>query len=113
VSWLRTQRTSDAGIRNISRLLYPLPAGHLDLLKKFSGRINLAPAVPSQLRAGAALGISVPDPGDLDWLSILLVRNPYRIPLITDLGLGEAETIALGLEHQGSRTRNRKSQDQL
>ena len=30
------------------------------------------------------------------------VGNPYLVPLVTDLGPGETETIALGLEYPGS-----------
>lgn len=89
-------------ISNTSPLLYLHQTGRLDLLQRLYGTVNLAPAVLSELHAGAALGISVPEPGDLDWLRILPVRNLHLVPLVTDLGPGETETIALGLEHPDS-----------
>lgn len=89
-------------ISNTSPLLYLHQTGRIDLLKRLYGKIDLAPAVLSELRAGAVLGISVPEPRDLDWLRILPVRNPHLMPLVTDLGPGETETIALGLETPGS-----------
>jgi len=89
-------------ISNTSPLLYLHQTSRLDLLKRLYGRISLAPAVLSELRAGAALGISVPEPADVDWLSVLPVRDSYLMPLVTDLGPGETETITLGLENPGS-----------
>jgi predicted nucleic acid-binding protein len=93
---------SSATPSNTSPLLYLHQTGHLDLLKRLYGRIGLAPAVLSELRAGAALGISVPEPADHDWLATLSVFNPHLMPLVTDLGPGETETIAQALEHPGS-----------
>jgi hypothetical protein len=87
---------------NTSPLLYLHQTGRLDLLKRLYGTVYLAPAVLSELRAGAKLGVSVPEPRDIDWLSLLAVRDASLMPLITDLGPGETETIALALEHPGS-----------
>lgn len=89
-------------ISNTSPLLYLHQTGRLDLLKGLYGRIDFAPALLSDLRARAALGDSVPEPGDHDWLATLSVRSPHRMPLVTDVGPGETETIALALEHPGS-----------
>jgi predicted nucleic acid-binding protein len=88
-------------ISNTSPLLYLHQTGRLDLLKRLYGGISLAPAVLSELRAGAELGILVPEPADMDWLSVLPVRDPSLMPLVTDLGPGETETITLGLENPG------------
>lgn len=87
---------------NTSPLLYLHQTGRLDLLKRIYETVHLAPAVLSELRAGAALGVSVPEPQKVDWLSLSTVRDTSLLPLITDLGPGETETIALGLEHPGS-----------
>ena len=46
-------------ISNTSPLLYLHQTGRIDLLKRLHGKIDLAPAVLSELRAGAVLGISV------------------------------------------------------
>jgi uncharacterized protein len=89
-------------ISNTSPLLYLHHTRRLDVLRQLYQRVSAAPAVLSELRAGAALGVPVPDPADLEWLSPLHVLHPQLMPLVTDLGPGEAETIALGLEHPGS-----------
>jgi predicted nucleic acid-binding protein len=90
-------------IRNTSPLLYLHQVSELDLLRQLYGRVRLPPAVATELKAGGAvLGIAVPSPDAIDWLEIRPVRNPDLIPLINDLGPGEAEAIALGLEHPGS-----------
>ena len=89
-------------IRNTSPLLYLHQVSELDLLRQLYGRVRLPPAVATELKADAVLGIAVPSPDAIDWLEIRPVRNPDLIPLINDLGPGEAEAIALGLEHPGS-----------
>lgn len=87
---------------NTSPLLYLHQTGRIDVLKRLYGTVHYAPAVLSELRAGAALGVSVPEPQDIDWLRLLTVRNASLMPLITDLGPGETETIGLALELPGS-----------
>jgi predicted nucleic acid-binding protein len=89
-------------ISNTSPLLYLHQVSELDLLRQLYGRVRLPPAVATELKADAVLGIAVPSPDAIDWLEIRPVRNPDLIPLINDLGPGEAEAIALGLEHPGS-----------
>jgi predicted nucleic acid-binding protein len=44
----------------------------------------------------------VPQVEQLSWIQILPLGSPALVPLVTDLGRGEAETIGLGLEHPGS-----------
>ena len=73
-------------VSNTSPLLYLHQTGRLDLLKRLYGRISLAHAVLSELQEGAALGISVPELANVDWLSVLPVRDSYLMPLVTDLG---------------------------
>jgi hypothetical protein len=51
---------------NTSPLLYLHQTGRLDLLKRLYGIVHSAPAVLSELRAGAKLGVSVPEPRDID-----------------------------------------------
>lgn len=91
-----------ATISNTSPLLYLHQTRRLDLLRRIYGQVSVAPAVLSELQAGAALGISVPNLSDIEWLTPEQVRHPQLMPLVTDLGPGETETIALGLEHPGS-----------
>lgn len=89
-------------VSNTSPLLYLYRTGHLELLRQLYGQVHLPPAVQSELAAGADQGIAVPSPSDYAWISILRVKNPQLMPMIKDLGAGETEAIALGLEHPGS-----------
>ena len=89
-------------ISNTSPLLYLHQTGHLDLLRQIYGRVSLPSAVEYELRAGAALGVAVPTPAEHDWLTVLPVANPGLMPMVTDLGPGETEAIALALENPGS-----------
>lgn len=44
----------------------------------------------------------MPDLDRLAWIRVEAVRSHALVPAIVDLGPGEAEVIALGLEHPGS-----------
>jgi len=46
--------------------------------------------------------VPVPDVATLSWIQVQAVQSRAIIPAIVDLGAGEAEAIALGLEHKGS-----------
>ncbi len=90
-------------ICNTSPLLYLHLVKHLALLPKLYGRLLIPSAVQDELLAGAKQGVSVPVVENLPWLRVVATHSPELIPLITDLGRGEAEVIALGLERPGSR----------
>ncbi len=66
------------------------------------GEIIIPPAVASELAVGAAQGVDVPDLKATPWLRIVPVQSQALIPIITDLGAGEAEVIGLALENPGS-----------
>lgn len=89
-------------ISNTSPLLYLHQAGHLDLLRRLYGQIQIPPAVQDELQAGAERGVSVPDLEVLDWLQIRPLRDTTLLPAVIDLGAGEAEAIALALANPGS-----------
>jgi predicted nucleic acid-binding protein len=89
-------------ISNTSPLLYLHQVGHLDLLPKLYGRVQIPAAVQEELRAGADQGIAVPDLEGLGWLEIRSLNDPTLLPIVTDLGAGEAEAIALALANPGS-----------
>ena len=59
-------------------------------------------AVAAELQAGRERNVSLPDPDDLPWLEIRPVQQPALLPLVTHLGDGEKEVLALGLELPGS-----------
>jgi len=58
--------------------------------------------VEEELRTGAQRGIAVPDVNSLDWLQVRALRDTTLLPVVTDLGSGEAEAIALAVAHPGS-----------
>ncbi len=55
------------------------------------------------LLTGLAIGCKdVPDLSGYDWIEVRSVRVPELVRLITDLGAGEAQVLALGLEEPSS-----------
>jgi predicted nucleic acid-binding protein len=89
-------------ISNTSPLLYLHQVGHLELLPRLYGQIQIPSAVREELRAGAELGVAVPDIGALEWLQVEPLRDTALLPVVIDLGPGEAEAIALAIAHPGS-----------
>ncbi len=89
-------------ISNTSPLLYLHQVGHLELLPGLYGQVQIPTAVREELRAGVELGVSVPDIDTLEWLQIQPLRDMTRLPVVIDLGPGEAEAIALAMAHLGS-----------
>jgi len=90
-------------ISNTSPVLYLHLTGHLDLLAQLYGEVVVPSAVEDELRAGAERGVAVPDIAAIPWCRAMSVASSESIPLVIDLGRGEAEVIALGLENPGSR----------
>jgi predicted nucleic acid-binding protein len=89
-------------VSNTSPLLYLHLAGCLDVLPRLYGSIALPPAVEAELNEGLKAGIDVPGLMNYPWIQIKPLKSPALIPAIVDLGAGEAEVIALGLENRGS-----------
>jgi len=89
-------------VSNTSPLLYLHQVGHLDLLRNLYGRVWIPPAVEEELRMGAERGIAIPDVQILEWLDVQSLRDTTLLPVVTDLGPGEVEAIALALSSPGS-----------
>jgi predicted nucleic acid-binding protein len=89
-------------ISNTSPLLYLHRLHLLDLLYKLYQQITVPQAVIEELRVGASMGEDVPDVVCYSWMQVRTVRVPELIGLLTDLGAGEAEVLALALEERGS-----------
>lgn len=89
-------------IVNTSPLLYLHQVGYLKLLQNLYGMIIVPNAVVQELEVGARQGVNVPKINTLDWISIQSVQSISLIPTFIDLGKGEAEVIALGLENSAS-----------
>lgn len=89
-------------ISNTSPLFYLHRLGHLDLLQKLYQRVTIPEAVVNELRAGRGRGEDVPEISDYDWIEVRPVHVPAVLRLITDLGAGEAQVLALALEEPDS-----------
>lgn len=89
-------------ISNTSPLLYLNLINQLELLRRIYRTVIIPPAVVAELAEGSRQGVRVPDPAILPWLQVVPVQSQELIPVITDLGAGEAEVIALALENPGS-----------
>lgn len=92
----------DLVISNTSPLFYLHRLRHLDLLQKLYRRVVVPEAVVDELKAGRDQGEDAPDVADYDWIDVRTVHTPALVRLITDLGAGEAQVLALALEEPTS-----------
>ena len=91
-------------ISDTSPLFYLHRLKQLDLLKHLYQRITIPQAVVDELKAGRDVGEDTPDVTAYNRIEIRPVRVPELIKLVTDLGAGEAQVLALALEEPGSLT---------
>jgi predicted nucleic acid-binding protein len=70
----------------------------LHILPALSDGVIIPPAVVDELATGRDLGVNLPDPTELDWLTIRRPASAAALPLVTDLGPGETEVLMLALE---------------
>lgn len=89
-------------IVNTSPLFYLHKLGHLNLLEKLYGEIVIPNAVVTEIAAGKRHGEDVPNIADYKWIRMKNVTIPEFIKMITDLGSGEAEVLALGCVEKDS-----------
>ncbi len=85
-------------ISNTSPLQYLHQLGVLDVLPKLVTTITVPPAVQDELTAGRKLGLNLPDLNSLDWIIVRRPSSAVALPMVTDLGAGEREVLALALE---------------
>lgn len=85
-------------ISNTSPLQYLHQLGALDVLPKLVKNITVPTAVLDELSAGRKLGLNLPDIQSLDWITVRRPSSAIVLPMVTDLGAGEREVIALALE---------------
>lgn len=90
-------------ISNTSPLQYLAQIGLLHILPALTGRIIVPQAVVEELAQGRAAGLSLPDPTAIEWMIIRRPVGASALPLVTDLGPGETETLLLALESQDVR----------
>ena len=74
----------------------------LELLPELAGQVYVPEAVVAELEEGQRRNVLLPVLEDLSWLIVRPVRDRDRtlLPLVTHLGDGEKEVLALGLETQ-------------
>ena len=89
-------------ISNTSPVYYLHQIGYLEILRDIYGTVLIPPGIEQELEAGGAKGLDVPDIAETAWLEVRSLKTESRLPVVPDLGLGEAEAIALGLENESS-----------
>ena len=67
-------------------------------MDEFYTHTLIPPAVARELDLGRALGVDLPDIGALPWVKIQAPEARDKVPTVADLGAGEKEVLALGLE---------------
>jgi predicted nucleic acid-binding protein len=89
-------------ICNTSPIQYLHQLGLLDLLRRLGDSVIVPTAVVRELNDGRQVGVSLPDLAEISWISVVQSASAVVLPLVTDLGPGEAEVLALGLERRSA-----------
>ncbi|MFC1853352.1 DUF3368 domain-containing protein [candidate division CSSED10-310 bacterium] len=89
-------------ICNTSPLQYLHQIGLLHILPDLAGSVIVPDAVVAEIDVGRKRGIELPDLYELPWLILKSPVSKAIIPLVSDLGPGETEVLALALEKKGS-----------
>lgn len=90
----------DVVIVNTSPLFYLHRLGCLNILEKLYGEIVIPGAVVDELNEGKKVGEDVPEITNYKWIKVKDVIIPAFIKIISDLGQGEAEVLALACEEK-------------
>ncbi len=85
-------------ICDTSPLQYLYQLELLHILPALAERVLIPPAVIEELAAGLALGVSLPDVEMLDWMTVQRPLGEIALPLVVNLGPGEAGVLMLALE---------------
>jgi hypothetical protein len=85
-------------ICNTSPIQYLHQLGLLRLLPSLVESVTVPPAVVEEIAVGQAMGIDLPDLDALDWITIRHPVSAAALPMVTDLGAGETQVLALALE---------------
>jgi predicted nucleic acid-binding protein len=89
-------------ICDTSPIQYLHQIGFLHLLAEFYIQTLIPPAVVGELERGKAIGIDLPDVCALPWLKIQAPEGLDKVPTAADLGAGEKEVLALGMQVPGA-----------
>lgn len=85
-------------ICDTSPLQYLHQLGRLDLLPELTEQVWVPPVVVDELADGREQGVDLPVPQNHTWITIQSPDSAPARPLVTDLGPGEREVLALALE---------------
>ena len=85
-------------ICNTSPMQYLHQVGLLSILPALVGPVLIPPAVDAELAMGRSLGLELPNPAQLDWVTIRRPTHSLPVPTPPGLGAGEAAVLALALE---------------
>jgi predicted nucleic acid-binding protein len=85
-------------IADTSPLQYLHQLGLLDLLPELYGNVLIPESVVREIAAGHGLGVALPELKMLGWIEVRKVSGLSVLPLVSDLGAGEREVLALALE---------------
>jgi predicted nucleic acid-binding protein len=88
----------EAVISNTSPLQYLYQLGQLTLLRQFYQQVTVPPAVVQELAAGAARGVALPVLAEVAWLAVRAPSASQVWRVVSTLGAGEREALALALE---------------
>ncbi len=89
-------------IVNTSPIQYLHQTNLLDLLPTLYKTLLIPQAVVDELADGIALGVSLPNISSLSWIKIRQPQSSLILPLVTELGAGEREALALAREIKDS-----------
>lgn len=85
-------------ISDTSPLQYLHQIGLLEILPELVEQVRVPPAVIEELAKGRAQGVNLLSPQEHAWITVQPPDSAPALPLITDLGPGEREVLALALE---------------
>lgn len=89
-------------IADTSVIQYLFQTNHLFLLPDLYDNVALPNAVKDELKTGQALGLSLPNPGDFEWIQLVCVDEQSLVPQIPGLGRGEREVLSLAMNRPSS-----------
>lgn len=96
---LSERRALPEVVCDTSPLQYLHQAGLLHILPALVKQVIVPPAVQEEIEVGKAQGVDLPELGALSWLRVEAPQTMAALPLINDLGPGEAQVLMLALEH--------------
>jgi hypothetical protein len=89
-------------ICDTSPIQYLHQIGFLHLLAEFYTRTLIPPAVVDELDRGRAIDVDLPDVRALPWLKIQPPEGLDMVHMAANLGAGEKEVLALGMQVPGA-----------